>query len=126
MLSDGSCVSLGSCGDSCLHVILQCEVAQCSVTALVFLWALVGTLVRVAPVPLSIFLVSPLLLRAPPVFVTLVLLWALRLVPVSSLLLALFISSLLLSPSSTAATPAALAAPSRLVLLVPTSITIIL
>ena len=68
----------------CLHVILQCEVAQCSVTALVFLWALVGTLVRVAPVPLPIFLVSPLLLRAPPVFVTLVLLWALRLVPVNN------------------------------------------
>ena len=55
-------------------------------TALVFLWALVGTLVRVAPVPLSIFLVSPLLLRAPPVFVTLVLLWAFRLVPVNNLL----------------------------------------
>ena len=53
-------------------------------TALVFLWALVGTLVRVAPVPLPIFLVSPLLLRAPPVFVTLVLLWALRLVPVNN------------------------------------------
>ena len=68
----------------CLHVILQCEVAQCSVTALVFLWALVGTLVRVAPVPLPIFLISPLLLRAPPVFVTLVLLWALRLVPVNN------------------------------------------
>ena len=54
-------------------------------TALVFLWALVRALVvGVTPVPLPVFIlpiIFPLLLRTPPVFVTLVLLWALRLVP---------------------------------------------
>ena len=54
-------------------------------TALVFLWALVRALVvRVASVPLPVFplvIISPLLLRTPPMFVTLVLLRALRLMP---------------------------------------------
>ena len=57
-------------------------------TALVFLWALVRALVvGVAPVPLPVFLLAivfPLLLRTPPVFVTLVLLRALRLVPATN------------------------------------------
>ena len=57
-------------------------------TALVFLWALVRALVvGVTPVPLSVFLlpiILPLLLRTPPMFVTLVLLRALRFVPATN------------------------------------------
>merc|ERR1719432_474796 len=122
MLSDGFCVSLGSCE------VTQCS---CSVTAFVFLWGLVRALVMgVAPVPLPIVLLAiilPLLLRTPPVFVTLVLLRALRLVPVPSFLLSLFISSFLLPPSSAAAAAtAALATPASLILLVTTSVPIIL
>ena len=54
-------------------------------TALVFLWALVRALVMgVTPVPLPVLVIPiifPLLLGTPPMFVTLVLLWALGLVP---------------------------------------------
>ena len=54
-------------------------------TALVFLWALVRALVvGVTPVPLPVFLlviILPLLFRTPPMFVTLVLLRALRRMP---------------------------------------------
>merc|ERR550534_2735345 len=85
--------------------IVESEVAprndQCSVTALVFLRALVRTLVMgVTTIP---FAVSPvifsLLLRTSSMFVALVFLRALGLVPVSPLLL---------PPGSTAPAPAAL------------------
>merc|ERR1719341_839490 len=75
----------------------------------------------------TLVIIFPLLLRTPPMFVTLVLLRALRLMPVPSLLLPLFISSFLLSPScAAAASTAALAPPASLVLLVATSVPIVL
>merc|ERR1719341_1223843 len=75
----------------------------------------------------TLVIIFPLLLRTPPMFVTLVLLRALRRIPVPSLLLPLFISSFLLSPSCAAATStAALAPPASLVLLVTTSVPIVL